>query len=74
MEEAQRWHAAARNGAATRWLVVFRNDHGLHGADLPAGPLGVEGVEGLDHRAAGGVCARVASRVSRAKSRARFRW
>lgn len=37
-EEAQRWHAAARNGAATRWLVEFRNDHGLHGADLPRQP------------------------------------
>ncbi|MBL8840213.1 MAG: hypothetical protein JNL90_01655 [Planctomycetes bacterium] len=37
-EEAQRWHAAARNGAETRWLVEFRNDHGLRGADLPRQP------------------------------------
>lgn len=37
-EEAQRWHAAARNGGDTRWLVEFRSDHGLRGDGLPRQP------------------------------------
>ena len=37
--EAQRWHAAARNGNDTRWLVTFDHEHGLPRNALPRQPI-----------------------------------